>query len=185
MVRRREREVRRSHEEHLSDGEKKFLRRSAEAKIRPKKKQKPTKRSLKLESDSDEEFLPGKKKFLQEVEYRDEKGNILPKTAAKCPAVCEVCGKNISRAGDMLKHRQTLTCRTNLRDSLVQGSSRLVVTVPNYQGALDTVSQSPVTRSQAELAHAPGPPAPVTQNLEDWTGEVEKKDIEDKVEWTG
>ena len=44
-----------------------------------------------------------------------------------CSAVCEVCGKNISRAGDMLKHRQTLTCRTNLRDSLVQGSSRLVV----------------------------------------------------------
>ena len=69
MVRRREREV----------------RRSAEAKIRPKRMQKQTKRSLKVESDSDEEFLPGKKKFLQEVEYRDEKGNILPKTAAKCP----------------------------------------------------------------------------------------------------
>ena len=98
--------------------------------------------------------------------------------------MCEVCGKNISRAGDMLKHRQTLTCRTNLRDSLVQGSSRLVVTVPNYQGEVKEISQSPVTRSQAELAHAQGPPAPVTQNLEDWTGEVEKKDIEDKVDWT-
>ena len=98
--------------------------------------------------------------------------------------MCEVCGKNISRAGDMLKHRQTLTCRTNLRDSLVQGSSRLVVTVPNYQGEVKEISQSPVTRSQAELAHAQGPPAPVTQNLEDWTGEVEKKDMEDKVDWT-
>ena len=75
-------------EDHLAmvkKREKKFSRRSAEAKIRPKRKQKQTKRSLKVESDSDEEFLPGKKKFLQEVEYRDEKGNILPKTAAKCP----------------------------------------------------------------------------------------------------
>ena len=94
--------------------------------------------------------------------------------------MCEVCGKNISRAGDMLKHRQTLTCRTNLRDSLVQGSSRLVVTVPNYQGEMEEISQSPVTRSQAELAHAQGPPAPVTQNLEDWTGEVEIKEMEER-----
>ena len=77
--------VLRTLETDLKKREKKFLRRSAEAKIRPKRKQKQTKRSLKLESDSDEEFLPGKKKFLQEVEYRDEKGNILPKTAAKCP----------------------------------------------------------------------------------------------------
>ena len=84
MVRRREREVR-TLETDLKKREKKFLRRSAEAKIRPKRRQKTTKRSLKLESDSDEEFLPGKKKFLPEVEYRDEKGNILPKTAAKCP----------------------------------------------------------------------------------------------------
>ena len=94
--------------------------------------------------------------------------------------MCEVCGKNISRAGDMLKHRQTLTCRTNLRDSLVQGSSRLVVTVPNYQGEMEEISPSPVTRSQAELAHAQGPPAPVTQNLEDWTGEVEIKEMEER-----
>ena len=99
--------------------------------------------------------------------------------------MCEVCGKNISRAGDMLKHRQTLTCRTNLRDSLVQGSSRLVVTVPNYQGEREEISPSPVTRSQAELAHAQGPPAPVSQDLVDRTGEVEKKDMEDKVDWTG
>ena len=97
-----------------------------------------------------------------------------------------MCGKNISRAGDMLKHRQTLTCRTNLRDSLVQGSSRLVVTVPNYQGEMEEISQSqsPVTRSRLELAHAQGTPAPVSQDLKDWTGEVEKKDMEDKVDWT-
>ena len=103
-----------------------------------------------------------------------------------CSAVCEVCGKNISRAGDMLKHRQTLTCRTNLRDSMVQGSSRLVVTVPNYQGEMEEISQSqsPVTRSRLELAHAQGTPAPVSQDLKDWTGEVEKKDMEDKVDWT-
>ena len=61
-----------------------------------------------------------------------------------------MCGKNISRAGDMLKHRQTLTCRTNLRDSLVQGSSRLVVTVLNYPGALDTVLRETVESWQKE-----------------------------------
>ena len=94
--------------------------------------------------------------------------------------MCEVCGKNISRAGDMLKHRQTLTCRTNLRDSLVQGSSRLVVTVLNYQGEVEEISQSPVTRSRVELAHAQGTPAPVSQDLVDWTGEVEIKEMEER-----
>ena len=81
--------------------------------------------------------------------------------------MCEVCGKNISRAGDMLKHRQTLTCRTNLRDSLVQGSSRLVVTVPNYQGALDTVLRETVEENDVNSNLVRSQHAEVIEDMEE------------------
>ena len=69
--------------------------------------------------------------------------------------MCEVCGKNISRASDMLKHRQTLTCRANLQ-AASRDSSTLVVTVHNYQGDGDQLGHSnPIVKSQIVTQSTP------------------------------
>ena len=69
--------------------------------------------------------------------------------------MCEVCGKNISRASDMLKHRQTLTCRANLQ-AASRDSSTLVVTVYNYQGDGDQLGHSnPIVKSQIVTQSTP------------------------------
>ena len=80
----------------------------------------------------------------QELKYRDWMGNILPKSAGKWPGLCRVCGKTISRANEMFKHRQTYSCQSSLRHRGLRHSNSgiLVVTVvQNHPHTLTSQSQ--------------------------------------------
>ena len=106
----------------------------------------------KLESDSDEEFIfsVAKKNYsgYTDLQYIDEEGNPLPKSAGKGPGLCNVCGKTLGRANEMFKHQQTLSCRTVAGQKGQQVDEKakdiLVVVVKNYQGPrLDPQTEMP------------------------------------------
>ena len=118
---------------------------------KPKKSKK-----RKLESDSDEEFIfsVAKKNYsgYTDLQYIDEEGNPLPKSAGKGPGLCNVCGKTLGRANEMFKHQQTLSCRSvaGQKGQEVDEKAKdiLVVVVKNYRGPrLDShseISSSPI-----------------------------------------
>ena len=82
-------------ESDLEKRKKKLLEKSVavEAIKRPKRQHKQIKR--RIDSDSDDDFIPEKKKLIPEVEYRDEKGNVLPKNAGKCPGKTAMFTQNV------------------------------------------------------------------------------------------
>ena len=115
--------------------------------VEPKKSKK-----RKLESGSDEEFIfsVAKKNYsgYTDLQYIDEEGNPLPKSAGKGPGLCNVCGKTLGRANEMFKHQQTLSCRAVASEKGQEVDEKakdiLVVVVKNYQGPrLDPETETP------------------------------------------
>ena len=120
---------------------------SVDTKVKKSKKRK-------LESDSDEEFIfsVAKKNYsgFTDLQYIDEQGNPLPKSAGKGPGLCNVCGKTLGRANEMFKHQQTLSCRSVASQKGQQVDEKakdiLVVVVKNYQGPrLDPQTDTPAS----------------------------------------
>ena len=119
-----------------------------------KQRRKSVKRKVEIEErDLDREFVAGKRKYtsLQELQYRDRMGNILPKSAGKWPGLCRVCGKTISRTNEMFKHRQTHSCQASLRHRGLRHRSGgvLVVTVlQDYSPAPASLPQGSHSREK-------------------------------------
>lgn len=90
------------------------------------------------DGESDEEFSTVTRKYHlsgKHIHYIDEEGNSLPKAAGKLPASCNICGRTISRGNEMLKHQQSLTCRSKAiekGDDNQWSKSTVVVVVKNY-----------------------------------------------------
>ena len=106
-----------------------------------------SKRKQIVESDSDEDYIIGSAKKVQyasqasysELQYIDQEGNSLPKSAGKFRGLCNVCGKILGRANEMFKHQQTINCQAVAKSKgIVNGNIKnnvMVVVVTNYHGS--------------------------------------------------
>ena len=128
-----------------------------------KKSTTSSKRKQIVESDSDEDYRGSAKKVnyashasYSELQYIDEEGNPLPKSAGKFRGLCNVCGKVLGRANEMFKHQQTINCQAVAKSKgIVNGNIKdnvMVVVVTNYKGSKSKMkSESPGPKPEDDI----------------------------------
>ena len=120
----------------------------------PKKKAK-TKSKI-VDSDSDEEFSIGTRKYKsssKNIKYIDEDGNPLPKSAGKLPGTCNICGRTISRGNEIMKHQQSLSCRSKAIEKGENGENgdTTVVVVNMNSASNPTTTNVPSPSFKSEM----------------------------------
>ena len=137
-----------------SDLRKRIQKEKMKGKYPATRKKQKTKKKYSL-SDSDEEFgkVERKQKSGRKIEYVDEEGNPLPKSAGKLPGICSICGRTISRGNEIVKHQQSLNCKIKARE-MASEERALVVVVKNFtalknsQALTSSKAPSPTFKSE-------------------------------------